>query len=175
MINGIIFQRIGKSGYMGVEGDNWYLNDIYPSTIGKYHDEYIEKSWCEVDWVDVCNNEEFIEEYIRLSKENNINFRMILCQTNQNNPRVDVRYKKISFLGYDYAYSGGSYYSAVYSDLFCGKLNVFSEIELNENGLIKTRNDLKRFIDIRNRIELKENTLEKGDFIEYKLFQINLL
>lgn len=71
MINGIIFQRIGKSGYRykGVEGDNWYLNDIYPSTIGKYHDEYIEKSWYEVDWVDVCNNEKFIEEYIRLSKK----------------------------------------------------------------------------------------------------------
>lgn len=30
MINGIIFQRDDNRDYKGVEGDNWYLNNIFP-------------------------------------------------------------------------------------------------------------------------------------------------
>lgn len=30
MINGIIFQRDDNREYKGVEGDNWYLNNIFP-------------------------------------------------------------------------------------------------------------------------------------------------
>ena len=33
MINGIIFQREENRAYKGVEGDNWYLNDIYPEIL----------------------------------------------------------------------------------------------------------------------------------------------
>ena len=84
---------------------------------------------------------------------------------------------KLSFLGYDYAYSGGSYYSAVYNDLYCGKINDLTQIKLNENGLIQTKEELEKFIAIRNKLKASstnKNIFEEGYFIEYELFDVVL-
>ena len=86
MTNGLIFQKKNNDGYMGVEGENWYLNDLYPNTIGAYFDEHIAKSWYKSDWVDVCNDIFFINEYINLSQRNKIDFRILLCETSCNSP-----------------------------------------------------------------------------------------
>ena len=55
MINGIIFQRDDNRDYKGVEGDNWYLNNIFPELSEDFFGENIEKSWYDSDYVDVCN------------------------------------------------------------------------------------------------------------------------
>lgn len=39
--------------------------------------ENIKKSWCDLDYIDVCKEYSFIEKYIELSKRENIKFRML--------------------------------------------------------------------------------------------------
>lgn len=56
MINGIIFQRDDNRDYKGVEGDNWYLNNIFPELFEDFFGENIEKSWYDSNYVDVCND-----------------------------------------------------------------------------------------------------------------------
>ncbi|MCR5526470.1 MAG: hypothetical protein K6F39_03720 [Lachnospiraceae bacterium] len=172
MINGIIFQKNTNGKYKGVEGNNWYLN--YYKTFEQYYDENIDKSWENDDFVDVTNDDKFIEEYIRLSKENKINFRMILCETPQNYPEYKYagKYEK-KFLGYDYAYAGGSYYSAVLNDMCLREFNEFRNLVLNENGLFEKYSDLIQFINIRNKLYVEKNNLfECGEFIVYRLYEI---
>ena len=178
MTNGLIFQKKNNDGYMGVEGDNWYLNDLYPNTIGAYFDEHIARSWYKSDWVDVCNDIFFINEYINLSQRNKIDFRILLCETSCNSPKFDETYNNMTYLGYDYAYAGGSYYSAIYSDIYCRKIAGLSEIQLNQNGLLDSESEMNIFINKRNDL-IKNcndvNMFEKGDFIKYKLYQINFI
>ena len=149
MTNGLIFQKKNNDGYMGVEGDNWYLNDIF-----------------------------FINEYINLSQRNKIDFRILLCETSCNSPKFDETYNNMTYLGYDYAYAGGSYYSAIYSDIYCRKIAGLSEIQLNQNGLLDSESEMNIFINKRNDL-IKNcndvNMFEKGDFIKYKLYQINFI
>ena len=45
MINGIIFQKKENKKYKGVDGNNWYLNDIYQEFFGEYFDNYIGKRY----------------------------------------------------------------------------------------------------------------------------------
>ncbi len=178
MINGVIFQKKNNNTlYRGVDGENWYLNSEYPETIGLYFDENIEKSWFESNYVDVCYEDSFINKYIELSQKKNIEFRILLCSTNCIAPVYNNNDLKLSFLGYDYAYSGGSYYSAVYNDLYCRKINELTQIKLNENGLIQTKEELEKFIAIRNKLKASstnKNIFEEGYFIEYELFDVVL-
>ena len=177
MINGVIFQKKNNNIlYKGVEGENWYLNSDYPKTLGLYFDENIEKSWFESNYVDVCYEDSFIKKYIELSQEKKIEFRILLCSTNCIAPVYNNK-MKTSFLGYDYAYAGGSYYSAVYNDLYCRKINELTQINLNENGLIQTKEELEKFIAIRNKLKASityKNAFEEGDFIKYELFDVIL-
>jgi len=176
VVNGVIFQEMTDNGYKGIEGNNWYLNEIYPSTIGRYFEENIEMAaLCTPNWVDVCTDESFIMEYIRLSQANGIDFRILLVETNQNNPQMNLTFGYTTFLGYDYAYPGGDYYSSVYEDIYLRRLKYFSNIKLNEYGLFEKKADVEDFVVKRNQLEhTVDNDLEKGNFIVYKLSQINI-
>ena len=174
MINGIIVQKMSDDGYCGVDGKNWFLNDMYLEMCD-YFDEKIDISWNDDDYVDVCNDISYIKKYIALSQINGIRFRLIMCETGRKRPELAstniLLYRK--FIGYDYAYAGGSYYSAVKNDLFLRKIEDFKKIELNEYGLIRTEEDVKAFIELRR---CKEDvSIEKGDFIVYKLFEVDLI
>ena len=102
MINGIIFQRNQIGRYKGVEGDNWYLNDKYPELFEEYFCENIEKSWYDSDYVDVCTDIHFVEKYIEISRLNNINFRVLLCETEKEKPKIQNMVWNTRFIGYDY-------------------------------------------------------------------------
>ncbi|MCR5254942.1 MAG: hypothetical protein K6D96_03350 [Acetatifactor sp.] len=172
MINGIIFQRKQNIAYKGVEGENWYLNDRYPEIFEKFFEDNIEKSWYDSEYVDVCNDEMFIRKYIELSDVHSIDYRILLCDTEKKHPSVSkIMGLDSEFIGYDYAYAGGSYYSAVYNEICLGS---FTEYKLNSNGLFQEYEQIIDFINEReHRINSGEN-LEKGDFIIYKLFEIQL-
>lgn len=174
MINGIIFQRDECSEYKGVEGKNWYLNDIYPNTLGDYFNENIEKSWYDTDYVDVCSDRSFIDTYIKLSYSNNIRFRMLLCETEKKYPVMEVPLWNKKFIGYDYAYLGGSYYSSVLNDICSRRINEFAKIKLNEYGLFEKMEQLEDFIFRRKKYchNSKKGIIEEGDFIIYKLHEI---
>lgn len=176
MINGIIFQRNQMGRYRGVEGDNWYLNDMFPEIFEEYFCENIEKSWYDPDYVDVCIDIHFIEKYIELSKLNNIKFRMLVCETEKEKPQIQNMVWNTKFIGYDYAYLGGSYYSAVLNDICSERIEQFSKYKLNSYGLFDDISSLKDFI-LQRTCYMKQcgkGTIEEGDFVIYKLSEIML-
>lgn len=173
MVNGIIFQKKHGGKYQGVEGDNWYLDDYAG---GSHFEEFfsanIDKSWLDDTFVDVCSDMAYIKEYYSASKQQNIDFRMIVCETDRLNPVFEGSFPRV-FIGFDYAYTGGSYYSAVNNDVASGRIGAFAGFELNEYGLFNNQIDLKRFIDMRERlISAGDDRFEGGDFVIYKLFEI---
>ena len=172
MINGIIVQVKEDRDYKGVEGDNWFYDNEQLDAFRDYYDDSIDLSWDDTRYVDVCNNIDYIRRYTAVLGEQNINFRLLLCETEKDLPifdSTDIIDKK--FLGYDYAYPGGSYYSAVYNDFVLRKFDEFSGIKLNENGLLLSEEDLDNFIKLRT--DLKDKySFENGDFIKYKLYEV---
>lgn len=174
MINGIIFQRLDNKNYKGVEGDNWYLNDIFSDILEDFYCKNIEKSWYDSDYVDVCNDYSFIKNYMELSKSKNIKFRMLLCETDRVKPQLTNINWNIKFIGYDYAYSGGSYYSAVYNDVSSKRIPQFMNFKLNCNGLFENIDRITEFIKLRKQMINQDDNivLEQGDFIIYKLYEV---
>ena len=171
--NGYIVQRANANTYHGVEGDNWYLN--YESNNQKfeqYFNEHIDKSWCDELFVDCCTDLDYLESYISESRKLNIPCRIILCETERENPRV-VFQGESKVLGYDYAYAGGSYYSCIYNDIFFKRIPELSDFSLNENGLISTQEEIKKFITRREELEkTMHEQFEEGDFVIYKLSEV---
>lgn len=82
----------------------------------------------------------------------------------------------IRFIGYDYAYLGGSYYSAVLNDICSGRIHQFNDYILNSNGLFDDIINLKDFISQREHYKRQygNQLIEEGDFVIYKLYEIVL-
>ena len=174
MINGVIFQKKIDRRYQGIDGDNWYLNDLINEEWLNEFEDKVEKSWDNDDWVDVCADSIIINNYIKWSKRKHIDYRIILCETEKNEPSYNAKYfKNIVSIGYDYAYSGGSYYSAIYNELYFNKKNCFNQIKLNKYGLIEDYDGMMKFIELRNKLIESGMNLELGDFIVYKLYEAN--
>ena len=176
-VNGFIMQKRSDTYYQGVEGDNWYLNYKYSKEIDTFFEENIEKAWWNEDYIDACNNTRFIQNYIGISKKENINYRILLCMTTKNMPQmVLTKELNMNFLGYDYADSGGSYYSAVLNDVISKRIPQFIDIHLNEYGLFETYESIMNFIKHRESLKKMECSqkkyLEEGDFVIYKLYEI---
>jgi hypothetical protein len=189
--NGFIVRRINKSRgktYLGVENDNWPLNNIYYDDsqnheinyLMNYYDDNIDISW-QGDCVEVCCNIDYIRRYFNACNELNIEVDIIYCETNLIHPNFNniqcIEQLKDNFIGYDYAYSGGSYYSCVLNDVVSMRLLEFSKVKLNKFGLFDTINDLMEFIKKRNQLKdiSPQFTFENGDFIIYKLYNVSNL
>ena len=173
MINGVIFQENSNTYYKGVEGNNWYLNDSYQDTLKSYFREKIDISWINEDCVDVCNDIDYINLYRDLSEKNKIDFNILLCETDRSYPVFDKECASKEFLGFDYAYSGGSYYSAVLNDIVSNRIEEFRTLKLNKYGLFGNIDSLKEFIKQREAFIKKSDTrFELGDFIIYKLYRV---
>jgi hypothetical protein len=171
--NGVIFQKRENRTYQGVDGDNWYLNALYPDSFEGYFENKIELSWRDDSYVDVCNDPEYINEYIRVSTENKIDYRIILCCTDNKLPDgSNIMWGGNFFLGYDYAYSGGSYYSAIYNELHFERLDEYKNILLNKYGLLDSKQEMNRYLEIRNGLLERGCNLELGDFVIFELYEI---
>ena len=173
--NGLIIQKARNGKYQGVEGDNWFLNyeDNIDKEIIDYFDDHIDLAWTNDKCVDACNNMSYIKKYLDIASERNINYRIILCFTNRQYPKMINNDAEGIFLGYDYVYSGGSYYSAVLNDVISKRIPKFQKYRLNDYGLFDSIEELTEFVEDRNII--KENSvdydIEDGDFIVYKLYE----
>ena len=181
--NGIIIQSIKNNGYKGVDGsgfsadsaENWYLNNYQDcADFEEYYDEYINRTYYNTDeksFVAVCNDWNYIEKYITESKKRGIPFRIILCETEIPEPIMEIPEQyQLQLLGYDYAYAAGDNYSAVYNEIPF----IFADFNLNSNGLFTTEEEIREYIRQRNAFE-KEHpkyTLEAGDFIIFKLYEV---
>ncbi|MBO6119569.1 MAG: hypothetical protein J6P02_03820 [Lachnospiraceae bacterium] len=198
MVNGVVFQkkyinnnnlitnnnyqkyikRIFDSGYKGIEGDNWYLNSDYSEIFDDFFDYIDEESFYNDDFTGVLYDDKMIQKYIDISKKESIEYRILLCETKRNKPQaLNLKWKRKIFLGYDYAYPGPDYYSAVFEDICIEdrKINLgFTNFKLNNNKLFETYDLVNRFAIEREKVLKSDNGqyLEKGKFIIYKLYEV---
>ena len=175
--NGYIIQKKIVSDYCGVDGDNWYLNycsdEMY---FEKFYNENIDKAWNDSNYVDCCSNIEYMRCCIEESLKLGIEFKVLLCSTSKKEPILEKNDlgQLGNVLGYDYAYSGGSYYSCVLNDIISGRIQEFSEIFLNENGLFNSYEEAEAFIRFREKVKSMNLNyeFEEGDFIIYKITEV---
>lgn len=175
--NGYIIQKKSTSTYKGIDGDNWYLNycarDPY---FEEFYNENIDKVWENPHYVDCCSDETYIQRYIEESREIGIDFRILLCATSRSFPTIEKigLGKKGEILGYDYAESGGSYYSCVLNDITSKRIEEFKQILINKNDLFDTYEKAEEFGKYRKEL-MSINSgydFEKGDYIVYELTEI---
>lgn len=168
--------------YIGVETGEWsliYNDDPNLAWVVKYVDDNIALSWDNPDNVDVCTDFEFIKSYYAACRAEGLNVEVLYCQTTSRYPKCSVSNMelKMKFIGYDYAYPGGSYYSAVFSDIVAPSHNLFPQFRTNQHGLLENEEQMERFIverDKKSQNKENEMLLEKGNFIVYKLWQVCL-
>lgn len=173
----IVIQQIDfQNVYKGIEGENWYFNYLNSDKdFETYFEAEIEKSWEDNRYVDCCFDIAYIQNYIMESKHINIKFRLLLCETTRLFPRISVDLLiKTWFLGYDYAYAGGSYYSCINNDVLPNRIPELVDLKLNENGLFNTEEEIEKFIKMRDVLKSSypQGTFESGEFIIYKLSEI---
>mgnify|MGYP000003036529 FL=1 len=176
--NGYIIQRNEVSYYKGIEGDNWYLNYCSDNNFFEdYYSKEIDKAWENIDYIDCCTNMEYIHRYIEESKKMCIPIRLLLCYTSKKFPVLNdecIKGKKI-FLGYDYADSGGSYYSSVLNDVISKRIPEFKNISLNKNGLFDSYDEIMEYLKARRMLaDKKKYDFDAGDFIVYRVEEIIL-
>ena len=110
--------------------------------------------------------------YIKESKKRNIKFRVLFCETTQKRPFFkEHKNLHLKFLGYDYAYPDGDYYSCLFHEINNKYIPEFCNIKLNKYGLFETEKEILSFINLRNNLKDKSR-LELGDFFIYKLSEV---
>ena len=106
-----------------------------------------------------------------------IPIRLLLCYTNKKFPVLNdecIKGEKI-FLGYDYADSGGSYYSSVLNDVISKRIPEFKNISLNKNGLFDSYDEIMEYLKVRRMLaDKKKYDFDAGDFIVYRVEEIIL-
>ena len=177
--NGYVVQRKKISGYGGIEGENWYLNYYSNNSFfEEFYNKNIDRAWNNLNYVDCCTDETYIKHYMDESNRMGIEFRILLCATCRKFPIINkVELVQLGqVLGYDYAYSGGSYYSCILNDIISDRIKEFRKIDLNKNGLFNTYEEAERFSLFREKIMTSNNmyTFEQGDFIIYKLVEVSV-
>lgn len=185
-VNGIIVQGYTDNLYKGVDGSgfsegsarNWFLNDEddLADSFEAYYKEHIDIGWTydipDHYWVGACNDMDHIYKYVKEAEKRNIRYRLLLAETDIPRPQFECPDLKKVFLGYDYAYSSGDNYSAVYNEIPF----VFPQFKLNQYGLFQTREEIEEYIAERERFEKTHPplSLEMGDFVIFRLHEIFL-
>lgn len=181
-INGIVIQRKRNEKYQGIDSgvndDAWYLNYMYEKDnelVSGYY-KYVDISEGSFDIIEACTDNQFIKKYVLFSKKLKVDIRLVLCETTLDFPRYNANNLKLEFLGYDYAYPGGIYYSAIYNDIFDDRIKEFCDMKLNKNGLFDTEEELDAFIEKREYLKsvYSEGMFESGIFVKYKLYEIDI-
>ena len=184
-VNGLVIQKYVNNPYKGIDGSgycentgqNWFFN--YDSQLSElfepFYDEHINRTYWNLEdhsWVAACNDMDYIKRYIAEAKKRNIRYRVLLCESEIPAPLFDAAGLKTKLLGYDYAYSGGDNYSAVYSEI----PYVFPQFKLNCSGLFDTEEEILEYIHEREKFKKSHPpyTLEVGDFVIFRLHEVEL-
>ena len=125
-----------------------------------------------------------IQYYVNCT-ENHIPVRLLFCHcgveasvfTAQGLPHT----LHLKELGYDYAYPSGDYFSSILNEVLYGKSGLAGEWEerLNQYGLLASEADVSAYIERREQ-QIQESgedptCFEKGPFVVFRLFEVNLL
>lgn len=174
--NGYIIQRATSSKYHGIDGDNWYLNYCSGNPyFEEFYNNNIDKGWENPNYVDCCTDIGYMQRCIEESKRLGIKYRVLLCSTSKAEPLLENKPEQEGkVLGFDCAYSGGSYYSCILNDIISGRIEEFHEIPLNENGLFATYEEAEEFMQYREKLKkvTSEYVYEEGDFVIYKIKEL---
>lgn len=163
--------------YKGVEGDCWPVIEISTEE-GKYLSNFLEHNIFLNDsdnsYVDVCPNIFFLKRYIKACENAGYKTQVIYCKTQKRVPECDVNTNSnYKFIGYDYAYAGGDYYSCVFNEV--RRIPEMARFHLNQYGLFNSESEVLEFIKVRNELEKSKPhlTFELGEFIIYQLWEYN--
>jgi hypothetical protein len=137
-------------GYTGVYGDVWPLNDIHSITelfhyLGIIRNKDLDQTAC----VEVTTDFDLVINYWKNCKYNNPNTRLLLIYSDIKTPKINIfNNSDFDFLGYDVAYAGGDYYSAIHQDLLVRILPELIEWrkKLNYNLLFDDYNEANQFL-----------------------------
>lgn len=184
--NGFIVQRAKQwpHNYLGVEGDNWFLDEYsfpqYKEEMKNVYNEYRE-SICDNSLeglkIECCNDFNFLNDYIAICQKMHVDINVIFCESLVSEPQLkktlNVDKNTYQFLGYDYAYKGGSFYSGILNDLCFERILEIKDITLNQFGLCASMDELNSYIQKRNRLKsiMPKCTFEGGDFTVYRLWK----
>lgn len=120
-----------------------------------------------------CNEFTYTFQYAKLCKILKINANIYLSRLYYNkieeNQLLEVDDKKYLFIGYDYILKDTVYSSIVHEKHLCDKIE---ELKLNQNGLLGSLKDAKRFANLREqtKIENNEDGFEAGsDGVDFQI------
>lgn len=87
-----------------------------------------------------------------------IRYRVLFCETNKIFSQISDAQVclKSPFIGYDYAYTGGSYYSCVLNDIVSKHIVVFKYIQLNAEGIFDKYEEVKEFSELREKMVIQD-------------------
>ena len=192
-VNGVIFQRRAdglwawREGreYRGVDGDDWYLEDelwdvrdqpwraLRERVVG-YLGALEERSHFDPGLLVAIDDPSWMRLYAEASEALGVGYRMLLCETDLPRPAMGDLGLECDFLGYDCAWPGGDHCSAVLCDLVGGRVPELSDVPLNANGLIPTREAAEAFLWRRERLKARcpESLFEGGDFVVCRLGEV---
>jgi len=110
--NGIVVQRTHSGLYQGIEGDNWYFNYLNTEEdFETFFNDAIDIAWSDNHVVDCCTDLRYIIKYAQESRALDIEYRLLFCETEMQYPVFSENCPiSMEFIGFDYAYAGGSYY-----------------------------------------------------------------
>ena len=174
-------KNINGISYCGVDTDVWPAETcpFSESTNQRYEDSFIEHT--KVFLLDMESANKYFEYCCSLG----IPARLLYCESNTEGTFYESTpfgpgFEKAIFLGYDYAYPNGDYYSAILYDIIYRNLDFSNKWRplLNKHGLFPSFETILSFSKDRERISILENkgspypVYELGQFCIFRIVQI---
>ena len=177
LVTNNLFFFNGKK-YYGVDTDPWEMDfkecSFYAPNVREEY--YLESDMLSNDFVFLLNEKHaklYYEQYRKIVNDARLLY--CICTLEENIHALNSVHTigEYNFLGYDYAYGGGDYYSAVLNDVVIRPQLFQNRFALNKYGLISNVETMSLFIHERTEAEhLTDDVMlfEKGDFVIYKLY-----
>ena len=170
--------QIGNTLYFGVETNAWPIGEQF---VSEQASEICEKAYADLSFpllIDFLSAKQYCIE----CENQGVIPRLLYCEATVN---TSVIYNHdchdalvLTFLGYDYAYPSGSYYSAVANDVLNPRGCLFSrwKKQLNQYGLMSSMEQIDGFKNDRllSQRDLSDRiSIEHGNFVTFRIFAVN--
>lgn len=178
----IVEEPISKNGinYYGVNTNAWPIGTDFSSEVIA---NICEASYLYLDFPLLADFDSALH-YYRSCEQIGIKPRMLFCEALIDRPLKNLPQFENphvgTFLGFDYAYPSGDYYSAIVNDIINRDISLPTRWKhhLNRFGLLPTEDELLLFVKERA-LAVKEDEehdqgilFEKGNFVEFRVFFI---
>ena len=173
-------KTISDFTYYGVDTDAWPIGDRILETLAPkiYENAYSDLSYPLLIDFDSAT------KYCSMCEREGETPRLLYCEAILNSFSGEIpecRAPLLStFLGYDYAYPSGDYYSALFNDVIWDKgcLTAKWRRQLNRYGLLYSEDQMRMFVQDRITVSSRnvgDYAVELGNFVIFRVFGINCL